>query len=110
VGHNSDQRAVHRVVAAKNVAPSTRAKRFSIDPNEFIRAEEEAKRSNLALIGFYHSHPDAPVEPSRIDFENAWPKFTYIVISLQNGEPRDVGAWSLNQAATGFELDELKVF
>jgi len=109
MGHNSDQRAVMRVVPARNVAPLPRAKRFSIEPIELIRAEEEAKRSNLDLIGFYHSHPDAPVEPSQIDFENAWPKFTYLVISLQNGEPRDVGAWSLNQTTTGFDLDELKV-
>jgi len=87
-----------------------RLKRYNIDSYDLIRASEDAHRSGLHIIGVYHSHPDAPVEPSQFDLEHAWPNLMYVVISLLRGRPLDIGAWSLNQAATAFELHELKVF
>ena len=101
---------MRRVLPAWNTAQPSKLKRYSIDPTELVRADEEANRSNLKLFGVYHSHNDAPVEPSVIDFEFAWPDFTYLVLSLQSGEPRDVGAWSLNHTRTAFESDELRLF
>lgn len=109
IGSNSNPRIVQRVLAAWNAAQPSALKRYSIDPIELTRAGEEARRSNLELIGVYHSHPDAPVAPSKIDLEYARPGFAYLVLSLQNGEVRDVGVWSLDGNGTEFELDELKV-
>ena len=110
IGSNSDHIIVRRVLATRNTAQPSRLRRYSIEPQELIRADEEARRTSLELLGIYHSHPDAPVAPSKIDLEYAWPKFTYLVLSLQGGEPYDVGAWSLNCSGTGFEPDELEVF
>ena len=110
IGSNSDHIIVRRILATRNIAQPSRLRRYSIEPQELIRADDEARRTNLELLGVYHSHPDAPVAPSRIDLEYAWPKFTYLVLSLQGGEPYDVGAWSLNCSGTGFEPDELEVF
>jgi len=108
-GTNSSQTIVERVQAARNAAVPPRLKRYRIDPRELIRAGEEARRLNLELVGVYHSHPDAPVEPSRVDLEYAWPNFNYLILSLQGGEPRDVAVWSLNRSGTQFELTELAV-
>lgn len=91
------------------MAQPSRLRRYSIDPSELIRADETARRSHLTLLGVYHSHPDAPVAPSKVDLEFAWPEFTYLVLSLQNGEPRDIAAWSLDGSGAGFDLDELKI-
>jgi hypothetical protein len=44
-----------------------------------------------------------------VDLEYAWQGFTYLVLSLQNGEARDVGVWSLNRTGREFDLDELNV-
>ena len=41
--------------------------------------------------------------------EFAWPGFTYLVLSLQSGEVRDIAVWLLNEAGTEFSPDELKV-
>ena len=109
IGCNSNPRHVQLTFAARNAAQPPRFRRYRIDPIEFIHASNEARRTNLELIGVYHSHPDAPVEPSQVDLENAWPNFTYIVISLEKGALRDVGAWSLNDLAATFELEELTV-
>jgi len=109
IGRSSEPRQVDRVLPAENAARSSRNKQYRIDPVEFIRADEEARRSSLDLIGFYHSHPDAPVEPSQTDLENALLSYTYLVLSLQNGEPRDVAAWSLSRDKSAFELIELRI-
>jgi proteasome lid subunit RPN8/RPN11 len=100
---------VHRAYAAQNVAAPSKRRRYNIDPLELVRADEDAQRSNLDLIGVYHSHPDASVEPSQLDLEHAWPNFTYLVLSLQNGEPRDFAAWILTQDGTAFDRDEMRI-
>jgi proteasome lid subunit RPN8/RPN11 len=110
IGSNSNSRTVCYALATRNAARPSRIRRYRIDTDDIIQAEEEARQSNLDVIGVYHSHPDAAVDPSQFDLENAWPNFTYIVISLERGEPRDVGAWSLNASKTAFEPNELKVF
>jgi len=109
VGVDSDVRRIHRALAAQNVNQSSRRSRYNIDPMELVRADEEARRSNLNLIGIYHSHPDAPVQPSQFDLEHAWPWYTYLVLSVQNGEPKDVGAWFLSDDRSTFHLDDLRV-
>ena len=76
---------------------------------EFIRADEEARKSNLNLIGIYHSHPDAPARPSQFDLEHAWPWYTYIVLSVQNGVPEDVSAWVLSEDRSNFRKDDLRI-
>jgi proteasome lid subunit RPN8/RPN11 len=96
-------------LAVQNVNQISRKNRYNIDPMELMRADEEARRSNLNVIGIYHSHPDTPVQPSQFDLEHAWPWYTYMILSVQNREPQDVGAWFLSEDRSTFHLDELRV-
>jgi proteasome lid subunit RPN8/RPN11 len=66
LGRGSCERRIHRALSALNTSKGARAKRFKIDPMELIRADEEANRSTLDLVGVYHSHPDAPAQPSSL--------------------------------------------
>jgi proteasome lid subunit RPN8/RPN11 len=109
LGPHSDSRRIERALSAQNTNRISPRSRFDIDPLEVIRAEEEAERSRMELMGLYHSHPDAPAQPSQIDLENAWPWFTYLVVSVQNGDPKDVAAWLLSPDRSGFHLDDLRV-
>lgn len=109
MGSNSNSRRVHRALAARNEAKPSRIKRYTINSVELYQAFQEAQRSSLELVGIYHSHPDAPVEPSQVDLEYAWPEFTYIIMSLEKGNPRDIGAWSLNSATNSFEMEQLQI-
>ena len=91
MGVDSGHRIIQRVLAMPNTARTQRVRRYRIDSSDLVYAHAEARQYGLHLIGAYHSHPDAPVEPSQFDLRYAWPNFTYIVISLQEGEPLDVG-------------------
>jgi proteasome lid subunit RPN8/RPN11 len=67
---------------------------------EQVRAAERAAQSRgLEVIGFYHSHPASPAEPSRTDLERAWPGYLYIIAAAETGT---VGCWTLERERTAF--------
>jgi len=109
IGADHDVRRVYRVIPAQNINQDSRRTRYNIDPRELIRADEEARRLNLAVVGIYHSHPDVPAQPSQFDLEHAWPWYSYLVLSVENGEPRDVALWYLSDDRATFHLDDLRV-
>lgn len=109
LGLDGEVRRIQRALPAQNVNQASRTNRYNIDPKDLIRADEDARRANLYLVGIYHSHPDAPAQPSQFDLEHAWPWYTYLVLSVQNGQPKDVSVWFLNEDRSTFHLDDLKV-
>lgn len=109
LGMDSDVRRIERTVRVENSNRESRRTRYNIEPKDLVRADEEARSLNMDLIGIYHSHPDAPAQPSQIDLEHAWPWYTYLLLSVQNGEPRDVAVWSLSEDKSTFHPDDLRV-
>ena len=73
-----------------------------------MRAEREGRLTGLDVLGFYHSHPDAPARPSEFDLEHAWPNLTYVIISVRAGAPGDITVWHLRDDRSGFDEGELK--
>ena len=62
-------------------------KRYEIDPAELVRVQRKARQSGMEILGFYHSHPDHPAEPSPTDLEHAhWIGCSYVITSVQNGK------------------------
>jgi proteasome lid subunit RPN8/RPN11 len=81
--------------------------RFLIDPRDQIRVEKEARARGLVVLGYYHSHPDHPARPSNYDREHAWPWYSYLIVSVQGGEPRDLTSWVLTDDRERFEPEQL---
>ncbi len=109
LGSDSDVRHIHRAVPIKNLNQNSPRTRYNIDPLELVKADEEARRLNMNVVGIYHSHPDSAAQPSRFDLEHAWPWYTYLVLSVTNGEPGDVAAWFLSEDRSSFHQDDLRV-
>jgi len=89
-----------------NTTASGARRRFEISPSDYRLAERRAAEADALLAGFYHSHPDHPARPSQHDLEQAWPNFTYIIVSVITGEPRDITAWRLREDRSGFDQEE----
>ena len=83
--------------------------RFSMDSKEFKKIDEEVKTRGLAVIGIYHSHPDAPASPSETDRESAWPVYSYVIFSVIKGKGVTCKSWELNESTKSFELEELDI-
>jgi proteasome lid subunit RPN8/RPN11 len=56
-------------VAVRNRA--TAVNRYELDPREHIAARRDARARGLDVVGFYHSHPEAPARPSAVDIAEA---------------------------------------
>lgn len=94
---------VQAVHALPNVTTEGPRGRFRIDDRDYLASERQASAAGLALLGFYHSHPDHPAEPSQYDLDHAWPTFVYPILSVRDGEPDALRAWALRDDRSGFD-------
>jgi proteasome lid subunit RPN8/RPN11 len=83
--------------------------RYELGPRDFLRAEGEATRRGLDLVGIFHSHPDHPNRPSEFDREHALPNLSYLITSVEGGTAAGTRAWRLTADRARFEEDTLAV-
>ena len=83
--------------------------RFLIDPLEQLRVEKSARARSWDVLGYYHSHPDHPARPSEYDREHAWPWYSYIIVSVEKGEPKDMTCWVLSDDRSRFDPEQMDV-
>lgn len=100
-------------ICVREVRPATNARddsphnRYLIQPEEFLRAIQEAEKRDLDVVGFYHSHPNAPGVPSTFDRDHAWPRYAYLVVSVRDRTVGECRAWILDAESGEFEEVEL---
>jgi len=90
-----------------NVTTSEPRRRFLVSPDEYRLAERRAEATGMTLLGFYHSHPDHPAEPSAFDLGHAWPNFSYVIASVRNGHLDVVRSWQLLADRSRFEEEAI---
>lgn len=62
--------------------------RFLIDPQDHFDARRLARQRSLDLVGFYHSHPHSPPQPSATDLaEWSYPEAVCLIVSLAAETP-----------------------
>lgn len=104
------ERIVHKLVRGKNAFEANEQyHRFSIDPRAQLQAEREAEAAGLAVLGFYHSHPDHPARPSDYDRDHGWPFYSYVIVSIMSGKPADMTSWVLNEQTNAFDKQPINV-
>ena len=78
---------VVRFVPCTNIAHS--AVVYTIDPKEHLRAELDAEKDGLEVIGCAHSHTHTEAYPSPTDVTQAPdPSWHYVIVSLKNETPQ----------------------
>ena len=83
--------------------------RFSVSAEDVRGAEKAAREQGLEVVGWYHSHPDHPARPSQYDREHAWPWYSYIIVSVEDGSPQDLTSWRLNDDREEFSPEGLEI-
>jgi len=105
----TDPEMGQKLLPLNSPAMESERNRFLIDPREQIRVEKEARARGLEVLGFYHSHPDYPARPSKYDLEHAWPWYSYIILSVERGQPADLTSWVLADDRERFDPEEMEV-
>ena len=102
-------REVVEVVSLENQRNDSPRNRFSITPDDVREAEAAARQAGLDLIGWYHSHPDAPARPSEYDREHAWPWYSYIIVSVLERMPQEMNSWRLADDRGHYDAEEIVI-
>lgn len=100
---------VVRAVAADNQHGDERRRRYTIAPEAILHADRAARAEGLAIVGYYHSHPDHPAVPSAFDREKAWPGVSYLIVPVEDGRAGPPRSWRLDGENGEFEEEGVTV-
>lgn len=107
---DADARRIVKVIAAVNDRGEEELhNRFTIPPEAFMRADKQARAEKLDILGFYHSHPDAPARPSAYDLEHAWPVYSYVIVSVEDGKSAQMTCWVLQDDRSKFDEQTIAI-
>ena len=72
-------------------------RRFLVSPEDTLAAMKEARAlgEGCDLIGVYHSHPNHPAIPSKFDLDVATPEWSYVIVSVREGQAAEFRSWVL---------------
>ena len=102
------KREVRELLNAENEREEgARHNRFVITPDAYMRGEKAARAKGLDIVGFYHSHPNAPARPSQYDLDHAWPWYSYVIVSIKDGKAADMTSWVLAEDRREFGQEEI---
>jgi len=84
------------------------AVRYSMAPQDQLRAYDEMDREGMEMVAIYHSHPHTIPFPSETDVELAvLPELVSIIVSLKQKEEPVVRAFRISKEA--IHLEEIEV-
>jgi proteasome lid subunit RPN8/RPN11 len=81
--------------------------RFSVTAEDVLAADRNAQQRGMEVIGWYHSHPDHPARPSQYDQDHAWPWYSYVIVSVHSGVPKDMTSWRLKDDRSEFVQESI---
>ncbi|MEK9728195.1 MAG: M67 family metallopeptidase [Candidatus Margulisiibacteriota bacterium] len=91
----------------EDTGDETKTRRFMISSEDYKAMEQKAKALKMDLLGFYHSHPDHPPNPSETDLKFAWPFFSYPILSVMNGKADQLTSQSLDLSTDSFASEPI---
>ena len=89
---------VVRAVTARNMSARPRHG-YEVPPEDWCAAYRDAARSELDIVGVWHSHPDGVAVPSRADAESAWPEYCQLIVAASSAGATGLRSWYLERGA-----------
>ena len=109
IGTMGNERVVEAFRPCTNLNKERAADRYELDPKDMLLAQREFENGPWDIIGIYHSHPDHPSRPSQFDTDHAWPGYSYIIGSVQNGSIARLQSWELNETERAFHEETVEI-
>jgi proteasome lid subunit RPN8/RPN11 len=94
--------SVTGISAAPNVHGEDRKRRYLVPPEFQLQAERHAQATGQDVLGYYHSHPDHPAQPSEYDRVHAWFGYLYLICSVRRGRAAELNAFTLDAQGGAF--------
>jgi proteasome lid subunit RPN8/RPN11 len=104
---DGDAKTVREAMALENAFAGAQAARYELRPEDLLAADKAARDRKLDLIGIYHSHPDCDAYFSQTDLRNSCPWYSFVVLSIRQGEFEHANSWLPNFEQTAAAKEEL---
>jgi proteasome lid subunit RPN8/RPN11 len=104
---SAEAKVVSAALPLENAFQGARAARYELRPEDLLAADRAARSRNMDLIGIYHSHPDCDAYFSQTDLKNSCPWYSFVVLSIRNGEFHHANSWLPNYEQTEAAQEEL---
>jgi len=104
---NDGQKLVHLAMPLENAFAGPQATRYELRPEDLLAADKAARERNMDLIGIYHSHPDCDAYFSKTDLQNSCPWYSFVVLSIRDGEFHHANSWLPNYEQTEAAKEDL---
>ncbi len=103
-----ENRRVAELLRADNVREEeAKHNRFLISPEDYLKGEKTARAEGLDVIGFYHSHPNAPAKPSQYDLDHGWPWYSYVIVSILDNVSDAMTSWIMADDRSRFDEEAI---
>ncbi|MGE5072656.1 MAG: Mov34/MPN/PAD-1 family protein [Anaerolineae bacterium] len=110
LGEDGEARAVMQLLSLPNAREElARQNRYLFTAEDYMKAEMEADRLGLSLVGVFHSHPDHPNEPSEFDRDWAQPYFSYVITTVRSGKALESRSWRLAEDRSQFQEEQIQL-
>ena len=94
-------------VPMRNAHEGSQTARYVLQNEDLLAADAEARKRGLDLIGIYHSHPDCDAYFSETDLKSSCPWYSFVVISIKQGEFDHANSWLPDPDQTKADKEEL---
>lgn len=106
---SGEHRDAVRLLPLANRREDSASNRYAVAPEDVLRAETTARELGLDVVGWYHSHPDHPALPSEFDRAHAWPWYSYVIVSVELGQPGAISSWRLSDDRVRFRVEPVEI-
>jgi proteasome lid subunit RPN8/RPN11 len=86
---------VTRALCTPNCHGEDRLRHYQLSPEHLLVAERQAQEADESVLGYFHSHPDCPAQPSEDDRAHAWPGYLYVICSVARARVLDLAAFTM---------------
>ena len=94
IGRRVDDRCeITRIIESANIAEGNRCVSYQVDWGVLLEATKASRSAAEGIIGFYHSHPEGPCEPSQTDQRDAWLDHSYLIVARPRESSPEVTCW-----------------
>ncbi len=103
-------RHVRKILAFENTfPPDEQHRRYKLPIKDVMNGEDIADDLGLTVIGIFHSHPNQPALPSDYDCAEAWPWWSYLIVSVDENGARIARSWILMDDRTRFNEETVYI-
>ena len=107
---NDGSKEVVEAFPLENAREDSRHNRVLLLPQDVLRAERHARENKLDVVGYYHSHPNAPAVPSQYDLDHALPVWSYVIASVVDGIAIDLRSWEMEDDRSKFNEERIETY